>query len=80
MKICKGCPYHYEEIDWCMVGEESIPDNMRKKCDRKSVKIGMRIIKMISRLLLRFAGISPRTRNMVIKIFVFSRYQELFRY
>jgi hypothetical protein len=31
-------------------------------------------------LLLRFAGISPRTRNMVIKIIGYSRYQELFRY
>lgn len=30
---CKDCPYYYGEIDWCMLGEPDVPDNMAKKCE-----------------------------------------------
>lgn len=29
---CKGCPYHYAELDLCMVGEDDMPDDLPKKC------------------------------------------------
>lgn len=29
---CKDCPYYYGEFDWCMVGEENVPDNLVRKC------------------------------------------------
>lgn len=80
MRNCKGCPYHYAEPDWCMFGELGISNNLPKKCDKKRIKLFIVIERTISRLLLRFTGISPRTRNMVIKIIGYSRYQELFRY
>ena len=32
-EICKDCPYYYGEINWCMYGEEDVPDNMEKKCE-----------------------------------------------
>ena len=35
-EICKDCPYYYGEINWCMYGEEDVPDNMEKKCKENS--------------------------------------------
>ena len=32
-EICKDCPYYFGEINWCMYGEEDVPDNMEKKCE-----------------------------------------------
>lgn len=80
MRNCKGCPYYYAEPDWCMFGELGVPNNLPKKCDKKRIKLSIVIERTISRLLLRFTRFSPRTRNMVIKIIGYSRYQELFRY
>lgn len=31
---CKDCPYYYGEFDWCMVGEENVPDNLVRKCKK----------------------------------------------
>lgn len=35
---CNGCPYYYEKIDQCMVGDEDVPDNLKKKCDKEDKK------------------------------------------
>ena len=32
-KICEDCPYYYGEVNWCMYGEEDVPDNLEKKCN-----------------------------------------------
>ena len=32
-KTCKDCPYYYGEINWCMYGEEGVPNNLEKKCN-----------------------------------------------
>ena len=39
-ETCKDCPYYYGEINWCMYGEEDVPDNLEKKSelDRKENK------------------------------------------
>ena len=34
-ETCKDCPYYYGEINWCMYGEEDVPDNLEKKCEVK---------------------------------------------
>jgi hypothetical protein len=34
---CKDCPYYYGEIDWCMVGEENVPDNLVRKCKKEMI-------------------------------------------
>ena len=35
-ETCKDCPYYYYgEINWCMYGEEDVPDNLEKKCDKE---------------------------------------------
>lgn len=31
---CNGCPYYYGEIDQCMIGEDGVPDNLEKKCEK----------------------------------------------
>ena len=36
MEYCKDCPYYYGEINWCMYGEEDVPDNMEQKCKENS--------------------------------------------
>ena len=33
-ETCKDCPYYYGEINWCMYGEEGVPDDLEKKCKR----------------------------------------------
>lgn len=35
-ETCKDCPYYYGEINWCMYGEEDVPDNLEKKCEVKN--------------------------------------------
>ena len=35
---CKDCPYYYGEFDWCMVGEENVPDNLVRKCKKGEKK------------------------------------------
>ena len=35
-EICKDCPYYYGEINWCMYGEENVPDYLEKKCEVKN--------------------------------------------
>ena len=35
-ETCKDCPYYYGEINWCMYGEENVPDNLEKKCEVKN--------------------------------------------
>ena len=32
-ETCKDCPYYYGEVDWCMYGEEGVPNNLEKKCN-----------------------------------------------
>ena len=32
-ETCKDCQYYYGEINWCMYGEEGVPDNLEKKCE-----------------------------------------------
>jgi hypothetical protein len=32
---CYKCPYYYGEIDQCMFGEEDVPDNLEKKCEKE---------------------------------------------
>ena len=34
-KTCKDCPYYYKEVNQCMYGEEGVPDNLEKKCDKE---------------------------------------------
>lgn len=34
-EICKDCPYCYREVNQCMYGEEGIPDNLEKKCNKE---------------------------------------------
>lgn len=29
---CKGCPYHFSEINTCTKGEDDVPDNLKMKC------------------------------------------------
>lgn len=36
---CKDCPYYYGEFDWCMVGEENVPDNLVRKCKKEMIKL-----------------------------------------
>ena len=33
----KDCPYQYGEFDWCMVGEENVPDNLVRKCKKEMI-------------------------------------------
>ena len=35
-ETCKDCQYYYGEINWCMYGEEDVPDNLEKKCEVKN--------------------------------------------
>ena len=35
---CNGCPYYYEEIDQCMVGDDDVPDNWKKKCEKENIQ------------------------------------------
>ena len=35
-ETCKDCPYYYGEINWCMYGEEGVPDDLKKKCEEKN--------------------------------------------
>ena len=35
-EICKDCPYYYGEINYCMYGEENVPDYLEKKCEVKN--------------------------------------------
>ena len=37
-ETCKDCPYYYGEINWCMYGEENVPDDLEKKCEVKNDK------------------------------------------
>ena len=37
-ETCKDCPYCYREVNLCMYGEENVPDNLEKKCDKKKIK------------------------------------------
>lgn len=30
---CFGCWYCYGDLDWCMYGEDDIPDYMPKNCE-----------------------------------------------
>ena len=32
-KTCKDCQYYYGEVNWCMYGEENVPNNLEKKCN-----------------------------------------------
>ena len=32
-ETCKDCPYYFGEANWCMYGEEDVPDNLEKKCE-----------------------------------------------
>ena len=32
-ETCKDCPYYYGEVNWCMYGEENVPNNLEKKCN-----------------------------------------------
>ena len=34
-ETCKDCPYYYGEINWCMYGEEDVPDYLEKKCNKE---------------------------------------------
>ena len=38
-ETCKDCPYYYREINWCMYGEEDVPDNLEKKCEVNNEEI-----------------------------------------
>ena len=31
-EVCIGCPYYYGEINWCMYGEDDVPDDLIRKC------------------------------------------------
>ena len=33
---CKDCPYYYREVNQCMYGEEGVPDDLEKKCEKKN--------------------------------------------
>ena len=37
-ETCKDCLYYYGEINWCMCGEENVPDDLEKKCEVKNGK------------------------------------------
>ena len=37
-ETCKDCPYYFGEINWCMYGEENVPDDLEKKCEVKNDK------------------------------------------
>ena len=37
-EICKDCPYCYREVNQCMYGEEGVPDDLEKKCDKEQKK------------------------------------------
>lgn len=34
-KKCNGCPYYFGEINQCMIGEDDVPDNLEKKCEKE---------------------------------------------
>lgn len=35
---CNGCPYYFREVDQCMVGEDDVPDNFEKKCEKEDMR------------------------------------------
>ena len=37
-EVYKECPYYFGEMNWCMCGEEDIPDNLEKKCKNDKLK------------------------------------------
>ena len=34
-ELCKNCAYYYGEIDNCMFGEEDVPNDMERKCEKE---------------------------------------------
>ena len=34
-ETCKDCQYYYGEIIQCMFGEEDVPNNLEKKCEKE---------------------------------------------
>lgn len=32
---CNGCPYYFGEIDQCMVGEDDVPNDLKRKCKKE---------------------------------------------
>ena len=37
-EVCKECPYYFGETNWCMYGEEDVPDNLEKTCKNDKLK------------------------------------------
>ena len=35
-KVCKDCPYCYNEVRYCMYGEAGVSDELEKKCNNES--------------------------------------------
>lgn len=35
---CNGCPYYFGEVDQCMIGDDGVPDDFEKKCEKGDIK------------------------------------------
>ena len=55
-KKCNGCPYYYGEVDQCMVGEDGIPDNLEKKCEKEEKRSNKSNYRLAKEL-----GVDPST-------------------